>query len=212
MTNRFTLALASVLALAAAAPAFAQDNVFKLGLTRYDTHSRTSNLAGIGLPPGADVKVGDATTVIFVGERMLTPNAGLELVLGIPPKIKSTGAGSVAFLGELLEAKNAAPTLLLNWHFGQPGDAWRPYVGAGINYTKFVGIRSPYGWKVSLSDSWGPVLQGGIDYRIDERWGLFASVAAVKVKSDLVAVGANVITATIDFRPLVYSAGLSYRF
>lgn len=204
--------LCSLLALAAAAPAFAQDNVFKLGLTRYDTHAKVSNLSGIGLPAGADVAVGDATTVIFVGERMLTPNVGVELVIGVPPKIKSSGAGSVAFLGELLTAKNAAPTLLANWHFGQPGQPLRPYVGLGVNYTRFVGITNPYGWNVSLSDSWGPVVQAGVDYALSDRWGLFASVAAVKVKSDLVAVGATVIQATIDFRPLVYSAGVSYRF
>lgn len=202
----------ALLAAATALPALAQDNVFKLGLTRYDTHAKTSNLSGIGLPPGADVSVGDATTVIFVGERMVTPNVGVELVIGVPPKIKASGAGSVAFLGEVLEAKNAAPTVLVNWHFGQAGDTWRPYAGLGVNYTRFVGIKSPYGWDVSLSDSWGLAGQVGVDYAINARWGLFASVAAVKVKSDLVAVGANVIQATIDFRPVVWSAGMSYRF
>ncbi len=202
-----------IAALAAAAlPVCAQDNVFKLGVTRYDTHSKTNGVSGIGIPAGADAETGDATTVIFVGERMLTPNVGVELVLGVPPKIKARATGSVTFLGEVLSARNAAPTLLANWHFGRDGDTWRPYVGAGINYTRFVGIESPYGWDVSLSDSWGPVVQAGVDWRIDSRWGLFASVAAVKVKSDLVAVGATVIRTTIDFRPLVYSAGVSYRF
>lgn len=202
----------ALLAAATALPALAQDNVFKLGLTRYDTNAKTSNLGGIGLPAGADVSVGDATTVIFVGERMVTPNVGVELVIGVPPKIKASGAGSVAFLGEVLEARNAAPTVLVNWHFGQAGDTWRPYAGLGVNYTRFVGIKSPYGWDVSLSDSWGLAGQVGVDYAINARWGLFASVAAVKVKSDLVAVGANVIQATIDFRPVVWSAGMSYRF
>jgi outer membrane protein len=200
-------------ALAAAAlPVCAQDNVFKLGATRYDTHSKNNGVTGIGLPAGADAYTGDATTVIFVGERMLTPQVGVELVLGVPPKIKAYGSGSVAFLGEVLSARNVAPTLLANWHFGSEGDTWRPYAGLGINYTKFTGIESPYGWDVSLSDSWGPVAQVGMDVRIDSRWGLFASVAAVKVKSDLVAVGANVIRTTIDFRPIVWSAGVSYRF
>jgi outer membrane protein len=205
------LALAACAGLAAV-PAAAQDNVFKLGLTRYDTHARTTGITGIGIPPGADAAVGDATTLIFVGERLLTPNLGVELVLGIPPKITADASGSVAFLGRVLEAKNAAPTVLVNWHFGQPGDTWRPYVGAGINYTKFVGVSTPYGWNVSLSDSWGAAAQAGVDYAIDKQWGAFASVAAVKVKSDLVAVGASVLRTTIDFRPIVWSVGVSYRF
>ena len=63
------------------------------------------------MPPGADADVGNATTVIFVYERMLTPNIGVEFVLGVPPKIKAKATGSVAFLGDdVLAAKNVAPT------------------------------------------------------------------------------------------------------
>jgi len=192
--------------------ALAQDSTLKFGLTRYDTHSKTNGISGIGIPAGADAETSDATTVIFVYEHQVAPNIGVELVLGVPPKIKARATGSVAFLGEVLEAKNVAPTLLLNYHFGQAGDSWRPYIGAGINYTRFVGISTPYGWDVSLSDSWGPAVQAGVDYAFNKQWGAFASVAAVKVKSDLVATGATVLQTTIDFRPVVYSMGLSYRF
>lgn len=191
----------------------AQENVFKVGLTRYDTHSSTTGVKGIGIPPGADAETGDATTVIFVYERRFTPNVGLELVLGIPPTIESKATGSVAFLGDnVLSAKNVAPTLLLNHHFGAPGDTWRPYVGAGVNYTRFVSTKSKLAPDVKLSDSWGPAVQAGISYAISKEWGLFASVAALKVRSDLVAVGATVLTTTIDFRPIVYSFGASYSF
>ncbi len=206
-------ALAAVAAgLLATGAAQAEDNVFKIGITRYDTHSKTNGVTGPGIPAGADAETGDATTVIFVGERLVTPQFGVELVLGVPPKITARATGSVAFLGEVLSARNVAPTLLFNWHFGANGDTWRPYVGLGLNYTKFTSIKNPYGWDVQMSDSWGPAAQVGIDYAIDKRWGLFASVAAVKVKSDLVATGATVLQTTIDFRPIVYSAGAAYRF
>jgi outer membrane protein len=207
-----TLCSLALLAIATTGTAQAQDNAFKLGLTRYDTHSKTTGVTGPGIPAGADAETGDATTVIFVGERLLTPNIGVELVLGVPPKITARATGSVAFLGEVLSARNVAPTLLFNWHFGQSGDTWRPYVGLGLNYTKFTDVQTPYGWDVELSDSWGAAAQAGIDYAIDKRWSLFASVAVLKVKSDLVATGATVLQTTIDFRPIVYSTGLSYRF
>ena len=207
-----TLCSLALLAVAANGAAQAQDNLFKVGLTRYDTHSKTTGVVGPGIPAGADAETGDATTVIFVGERLLTPNVGVELVLGVPPKITAQATGSVAFLGEVLSARNVAPTLLFNWHFGQTGDTWRPYVGLGLNYTKFTDVQTPYGWDVQLSDSWGAAAQAGIDYAIDKRWGVFASVAVLKVKSDLVATGATVLQTTIDFRPIVYSAGVAYRF
>jgi len=205
------LAAAAFAALVAPV-AQAQDNAVKFAVTRYDTHAKTTGISGAGVPAGADSEVGDATTVIFVYERMLNPNVGIELVLGIPPTVKAYGAGSVAFLGEVLSAKNVAPTLLVNYHFGNPGDKWRPYVGAGINYTKFTDIESKLAPKVEMSDSVGPTVQAGIDYALNNQWSLFASIAAVKVKSDLVASGATVLTTTIDFKPLVYSFGASYRF
>ena len=211
MTNKVLGTVAAVLMLGNGL-AQAQETTIKFGVTRYDTHAKTTGISGVGVPAGADADVGDATTVIFVAERALTPNVGIELVLGVPPKIKARAAGSVAFLGEVMSARNVTPTLLLNYHFGQPGDAWRPYLGVGINYTRFVDVKSPLAEQVEMSDSVGPAVQAGIDYFFNKQWGVFASVAAVKVKSDLVATGSTVLTTTIDFRPLVYSAGVSYRF
>jgi outer membrane protein len=207
-----TLALASAAAIACGA-AQAEDNIVKLGVSQYTTHSKTTGVTGIGVPPGADATTTDATTAIFTYERMVMPNLGVELVLGYPPTIKGNAAGSVAFLGDdILSAKNVSPTLLLNWHFGEAGDTWRPYVGIGVNFTRFTDIKSSLATDVQMSDSWGIAGQVGINYAIDKNWGLFGSIAALKVKSDLVAAGSTVLTTTIDFRPIVYSLGVSYAF
>jgi outer membrane protein len=207
-----TLAVALAATLAAGA-ASAQSNTFKFGVTEYTTHSKTNGVTGIGVPAGADAETGNATTVIAVYERMINPNVGVELVLGIPPKIKAKATGSVAFLGEdVLSAHNFAPTLLVNYHFGQPGDTIRPYVGGGINYTKFTNVKSKLATNVEMSDSTGWAVQAGVDYALNKEWGLFASVAALKVKSKLVASGTTVLQTTIDFRPIVYSFGASYKF
>jgi len=193
--------------------ASAADNTFKFGVTQYTTNSKTNGVSGVGVPAGADAETGNATTVIAVYERMVTPNVGVELVLGIPPKIKARATGTVAFLGDdVLSAKNLAPTLLVNYHFGTEGDKFRPYVGGGINYTKFIDIESKLASDVQMSDSTGWAVQAGVDYLVNKQWGLFASVAALKVKSKLVASGSTVLTTTIDFRPVVYSFGASYRF
>lgn len=203
-------AAASVLACGAAR---AQDNVVKLGITEYTTHSKSNGVSGIGVPPGADARTGNATTVILVYERMLTPNIGAEVVLGLPPKIKANATGSVAFLGDdVLSARIVAPTFLVNYHLGAPGDTWRPYLGAGFNYTKFVRIESKLASDVNMSDSVGWAVQAGIDYTLNKDWSLFASVAALQVKSKLVASGSTVLQTTIDFRPIVYSFGCVYRF
>ena len=195
--------------------AHAQDNVFKLGVTRYDTHAKTNGISGIGVPPGADASVGDATTIILVYERLFGPNLGAELVMGVPPTIKTKASGSVSYLnatGTVLEVDNWAPTLLFNYHFFEPGATWRPYVGAGINYTKFKNAKSSIADDVEVGSSWGPAVQVGIDYAITKEISAFASLAYVKVKSKVVATGATVLTTTVDYRPTVYSLGVSYRF
>ena len=192
--------------------AMAQANTVKLGVIVYQPHAKTSGITGLGVPPGADATIGDATTALFTYEREIAPNMGLELVLGVPPTVKAKASGTVPFLGEVLSAKNVAPTLLLNYHFGAAGSQLRPYLGVGINYTRFTGASTPYGWRVSLSDSWGLAAQAGVDFTLGKQWGLFASIGAAQVKSDLVAVGASVLRSTIDFRPITYAAGVAYKF
>jgi outer membrane protein len=199
-------------ALLASGAAQAQSHTLKFGAVRYDTHAKTNGVTGIGIPPGADATIGDASTVVLTYEYALSPHIGVELVLGVPPKIKATAAGSVAFLGEVLTARNVAPTLLFTYHFGAPGNAVRPYAGIGVNYTKFTNVTTPYGWDVSLSDSTGLAAHVGVDWALNKQWGLWASLGAVEVRSKLVATGATVLQSTIDFRPLTYSAGVSFKF
>ena len=212
MKTNTSLALAAAFALGCGV-AQADDNIFKVGVTRYDTHSKTNGISGIGVPPGADAVTNDATTIIFVYERLFTPNIGAEIVLGIPPTIKAKATGSVAFLGDnVLSAKNVAPTVLLNYHFFSPGDTWRPYLGVGINYTHFSNVKSSLAPDVKMGNSTGLAVQAGLNYAITKDIGLFASIAKVNVKSKVVAVSSTVLTTTVDFRPIVYSAGVSYQF
>jgi len=209
-----SFALAALVGLTASGAVTAQDNVVKVGAIRYTTHSSTTGIVGIGIPPGAGAETGDATTLIFVYERTLTPNIGVELVLGLPPRIKAKATGSVAFLGDdILTAKNVAPTLLVNYYFGNPGDTWRPYLGAGVNYTRFASIESTLQTtSIEMSDSVGLAVQAGINYAAAPNWGLFGSIARVDVKTDLVAVTSTVLSTTIDFKPVTFSGGLWYRF
>ena len=204
----FVLAAATLTGVAAQA----QDSTLKVGVIRYDAHSKTNGVTGVGIPPGADAEVGDASTLLLTYEYAFTPKVGVELVLGVPPKIKAKATGSVAFLGDVLTARNVSPTLLVNWHAGDPGDAFRPYLGLGLNYTTFKNVTTPYGWDVKLGDSMGFAVQAGADYAFSKNWGLFASFGRAQVKSKLVATGAVVLQSTIDFRPRTYAIGASYRF
>jgi outer membrane protein len=211
MTLRLRLT-AALAVLGLAGTACAQDDVVKAGAILYQTHSHTNGISGIGVPAGANVDTDDATTLLLTYERMLRPNLGVELVLGWPPKLTASGKGSIDFLGSVLTTRTVAPTLLLNYHFGDPGARWRPYVGAGVNYTHFADIESPLASKVEMSDSFGWALQAGVDYAFDAQRGLFASIGRADVSSKVVASGPTVLKTRIDFRPVTYSFGMFYRF
>ena len=192
----------------------AQDNIFKVGAIRYTTNSKTNGIQGVGVPPGADAETGDATTLLLTYERALTPNIGVELVIGVPPKISAKATGTVAFLGDdVLSAKNVAPTLLVNYHFGAPGDAWRPYVGAGINYTKFVEREVQARARRGDERLDRPGRAGSASTTPRPRTGACSPASPrCRRKSKLVAAGTTVLTTEIDFRPTTYSFGVSYRF
>jgi outer membrane protein len=207
------MAVAALVAtgMATAVSAQAQAVTVKGGLIQYNTNSKTDGVTGVGIPAGADAKTGNATTALLTFEYEFLPNVGVELVLGIPPKITARGTGSVAFLGDVLSAKNVAPTLLFNYHFDLGGGV-RPYIGLGVNYTKFIDVQSPYFADVKLSDSKGLAGQIGLDYQLSKDWGLFASVGKAQVKSKVVAQGATVLQSTIDFRPITFAFGAGYKF
>lgn len=198
--------------LVAGGAAQAQGITVKGGIIRYAPDSQTNGVTGVGIPAGADADVGSANTPLLTIEYDIGRNFGVELVLGIPPTIKAQATGSVAFLGEVLSAKNVAPTLLLVYHFGSDGSVFRPYVGAGINYTKFTSVKSPYFPDVKMSDSTGLALEIGANVALAKDWGLFISYGRAQVKSDIVAVGATVLRTTVDFRPTTYSAGAYFSF
>jgi outer membrane protein len=192
--------------------ALAQDSTVKAGVIQYNTDSRSNGVTGPGIPAGADAKTGNATTLLLTYEYEVLPDLGVELVLGIPPKIKAKATGSVAYLGDVVEARIIAPTVLLNYHFFSKGDAFRPYIGLGLNYTRFTNASSPYGFDVKLGDSKGLAGQIGVDYSFSKELGLFFSVGKSKVKSKLVATGATVLQTEIDFRPTTFAFGAAFRF
>lgn len=211
--TRATRLAAMAAALAVCGVVQAQENTVKVAVTRISNHSSTNGVSGVGVPAGADAVAQDATAVTFTVERMLTPNIGAELVLGIPPRVRADAAGSVAYLGkDVLSAETVAPTAFVNYHFGVTGDTWRPFIGVGVNYTRFIKVRSILAPNPTLGDSYGLAAQVGVDYAIGPNWGVFASVARLDVKSKLVAAGTTVVQTTIDFKPVTYTAGLLYKF
>ena len=65
MLRQFTWAALAACAALSSVPAYAQQSVVTIGVSRIDLHSKTTGVQGIGVPPGADLEVQDATTLFL---------------------------------------------------------------------------------------------------------------------------------------------------
>lgn len=134
-----------------------------------------------------------------------TPNIAAELILTYPQKqdVSSTAHG-----GKIGTLKHLPPVLSLQYHFIPQGQV-RPYVGAGINYTRFSSVDLPAGFEID-KNSFGPSLQAGVDIEISK--GVFVNLDVKKtyIRTDLSANGQGLGKIKVD--PLLFGVGIGYRF
>lgn len=137
---------------------------------------------------------------------MLTNNIGAELILGTSKHDITAGGAKIG------SVKVLPPTLTLQYHFNPEGQ-FRPYAGAGINYTRFYGFKDDSGLGLSIKkNSFGPALQVGIDMPLtkDVFLNLDMKKIWIKTKVDSSVAGGNV--GTLDINPLVTSVGIGMKF
>ena len=104
------------------------------------------------------------------------------------------------------------PTLTAQYHFDQIGP-FRPYIGAGINYTFFYNVdANPAVAPLHLTDSFGEALQVGADIPVGDQ-GYFLNVDAKKLFLNTHArLAGGAVTAHVDINPWIVGAGVGYRF
>lgn len=131
-----------------------------------------------------------------------TPNVAAELILTVPQKHTLRAGG--AAIGSL---KHLPPTLLLQYHFNTSGI--KPYVGAGLNYTRFSSVKAPAGVDIDRN-SFGAALQVGVDIPLQKNLYLNFDIKKVFIKTDVTANGAKLGSFKVD--PVLVGAGLGWRF
>ena len=93
------------------------------------------------------------------------------------------------------------------YHF-MPSARIRPYVGAGLNYTRFSDVDI-LGGAVDLdSDSFGPVLQAGVDWALTDRWMINLDVKRIWISTD----ASGAASGGVDVDPWVYGIGVGFKF
>lgn len=221
----------AVFAQSAMADGAGPQNTVFVGLAYLQNHSSLHNLSGYNTPPNLNLNVGNAATLGIVYVRNLPGPFSFELVLGYPPRLRTdaegSGWGALRGVG-VTDVDVYSPTAFINYHFFGNYAKWDPFVGLGINYTKFTntkalppltGAQGPT--QINLSDSWGAAAHVGLIYRFNPKWSVVGTVAIADVQSNLTStsfspVNPSVITsqakAHINFHPIVYTLALGYSF
>lgn len=193
----------AALTLIVAMPAQAQSTPWLLRARAVNIDSADKDSTGLGLSlsrktiPEVDISY------------FITPNIATELILTVPQKhtLRSNGAsiGSV---------KHLPPTLTLQYHFNPEG-RFRPYVGAGVNYTMFSGVRFDPAVQAALAPSikkhsFGLAAQAGFDVMLDQQWSINVDIKKVQMGTDVRSNGTSV--GKFKINPLLVGVGVGYRF
>ena len=137
-----------------------------------------------------------------------TPNIAVELIAATTNhdmSVDLTGGGNL----DLGDVWVLPPTLLLQYHF-MPDGEFRPYVGAGVNYTHLYSADDTATTSVNYDGGFGFALQAGVDVPISGNWSWNFDVKKIWVNVDATVNGA--VTADVDLDPWVIGTGIGYRF
>jgi outer membrane protein len=139
----------------------------------------------------------------------VTPQIAAELILTYPQKqtVRSNGADIGSF-------KHLPPTLTVQYHFTGMG-AFKPYLGAGVNYTRISDVSFAPAVVTALHpdlsrNSYGLALQAGADYEISKGVYLNLDVKKVDIRADVKSSGTKVGEFKVD--PLLVGLGIGWRF
>ncbi|WIV97316.1 MULTISPECIES: OmpW/AlkL family protein [Roseateles] len=207
ISKTFARTAAAALALATLAGASfnaaAQESPWLMRVRAVNLDSANKDSTGLGLTVNNKV-IPEVDFSYFV-----TPNFALELILTVPQKhtLKSKGTD----IGSL---KHLPPTLSAQYHFNPTG-GFRPYVGAGVNYTNFSAVKFDAAVDAALHpsikrNSYGLSFQVGADIELSKNLYLNVDVKKVQIGTKVYSSGTEVGKFKVD--PTLVGVGLGFRF
>lgn len=160
---------------------------------------------------GGKAEVDDTMTPELDISYFITDNLAVELILGVTNNnvnAVNTAVGNI----DLGDVWLLPPTVTLQYHF-LPNGQFRPYVGAGINYTVFFSEDPGAADGIEYEDGFGFALQAGIDIGINDNWAINVDVKKIWLSTDVAvrALGTTVRT-SVDIDPWLIGVGVAYRF
>jgi len=217
---RLWVGAAALLAgVAGGIPAYAGDSngnfQVKLGVTGAITDDDTNSLTvnnGANIAATAWAETNDTVIPTLMLTYFLDKNWALELFCCFA-QVNVEGKGALAGT-KLASTWIFPPILTLQYHFDGMG-AFRPYVGAGVEWIHYFKESSNIGGGVNFDDSYGFALQVGTDIDLGQGWSLGLDAKKVWEDTKITWTGSNPgpsVVAKHDLDPWFLTANLGYRF
>ena len=122
-----------------------------------------------------------------------------KMVVATPAKMAATPAG-------------AKPPWAVRLAKTLPDGAVRPYVGAGVNYTRFYSVNLGGGTLDVDNSSWGGALQAGADIPINKTFFFNIDVKKIWIDTDVKVVATGATAANFKINPVVIGLGVGMKF
>ncbi|WP_333695102.1 OmpW/AlkL family protein [Flavobacterium sp.] len=192
-------------------------------------------LRAIGVVPNESAKIGIIGGDVAISNTIVpeldftyffTKNFAAELILGTTKHDVNTVGSDISAIGgptsfdvDLGSVWLLPPTLTAQYHFYPLQEKkFKPYVGAGINYTIFYNVKEGSVVKdVKYDNAIGFAAQAGFDVFINDTYFINFDVKRLFLKTDVTVDASNLaaglsIPAEVEINPWIIGLGFGMRF
>ena len=204
----------------------AQDNETKEESKSNEFKRWQVRLRAVGVAPDESAKIGIIGGDVAISNALIpeldftyffTEHFAAELILGTAKhdvKAINTLAGDV----DLGSVWLLPPTLTAQYHFYTSDQkVFKPYIGAGINYTLFYNVKSGDVAGVEYDNALGYAAQVGFDLMLDDTFFINFDAKRLFLSTDVTVDASNLapglsIPAEVDINPWLIGVGVGMKF
>ena len=204
----------------------AQDNETKEESKSNEFKRWQVRLRAVGVAPDESAKIGIIGGDVAISNALIpeldftyffTEHFAAELILGTAKhdvKAVNTAAGNV----DLGSVWLLPPTLTAQYHFYTSDQkVFKPYIGAGVNYTLFYNVKSGDVAGVEYDNALGYAAQVGFDLMLDDTFFINFDAKRLFLSTDVTVDASNLapglsIPAEVDINPWLIGVGVGMKF
>ena len=204
----------------------AQDNETKEESKSNEFKRWQVRLRAVGVAPDESAKIGIIDGDVAISNALIpeldftyffTEHFAAELILGTAKhdvQAINTLAGDVNLGSVWL----LPPTLTAQYHFyTSDKKIFKPYIGAGVNYTLFYNVKSGAVADVKYDNALGYAAQVGFDLMLDDTFFINVDAKRLFLSTDVTVDATNlvpglVVPAEVDIDPWLFGIGVGMKF